>query len=375
MNTTLLHSTTAHRLESRQGFSLIEVLIAIVVLALGLLGLAAVFPVVVGQQRRAADLVQGISVDRSIEAYIVNHGMLSSPPVNGQVGSVSLLATATNRRGWHVLSADQDWSPRGDWVLTTASNAANGGIAIDPTTGNMVLGNGSVTGTGNGQGFIKLPVTERLMPRPFSSDQQPQFVWDMVARRIIPAGEAIPAGLTQSELAVYRARQPIQIAVFTRRLDTGIRVGPGQTLSDVLTGPSPALPLGIDAGGVPTLNGTGNYSAISQFAYKAFVNPTPPPGASPGDYITIDTANSDASVTNVLSNITQLGQRFVDDSGVVHTVTQVFEAGATTVLKIDPPVSGEVLSRPVTTMLFTPQVPASVNVFTIKPFEASARTQ
>ena len=50
---------------NRRAFSLIEGLIAVLVLGVGLLGLAAVFPVVITQQRDAVDVIQGMALRRA----------------------------------------------------------------------------------------------------------------------------------------------------------------------------------------------------------------------------------------------------------------------------------------------------------------------
>src|SRR5690606_17226744 len=54
----------------KRAFSLVEVLIAILVLGLGMLGLGAVFPAVISEQRRSFDSISGESVARQVEALL-----------------------------------------------------------------------------------------------------------------------------------------------------------------------------------------------------------------------------------------------------------------------------------------------------------------
>ncbi len=60
--------TTPDRI--RRAFSLIEILIAVIILGLGLLGLAALFPVVIREQRIGTDNVLGVTVANSARAIV-----------------------------------------------------------------------------------------------------------------------------------------------------------------------------------------------------------------------------------------------------------------------------------------------------------------
>jgi len=54
------------------GFTLIEVLVATIILSLGLIGIAAIFPAVIVQQQRSNDQAQSVSVSLSAEAALSN---------------------------------------------------------------------------------------------------------------------------------------------------------------------------------------------------------------------------------------------------------------------------------------------------------------
>lgn len=345
--------------QQSRGFSLIEVLISVVVLALGLLGLAAVFPAVVNQQRQASDVAQGVSVDRSAFSYMEGAAGFRQRSVIGQDPS----SNPTARRGWDVLIADNSWSRDGEWILPVVNPnplALGGGLAIDPDTGLMALGSQS-------SHVVPLPMVERLSPRPYSTGAQPRFVWDMAVRRV-RRGDP-----TKSQ------DDAVQIAIFVRRIDSGIRRPAGKTLADVLVGlpaeiaPSDRrVPVAADAQQRPTNDGRGlpnanNYSLVQRLRYDFSA------ATEPGARWSYDRLVLDASP--MAPYAAQLGQKMIDQLGVVHTVIEVVSAARDPngrgYVRVEPAVSasmedvrneqGDVLE-----MLMTPQIPASVSVYEIQ---------
>jgi Tfp pilus assembly protein PilV len=350
---------------SARAFSLVEVLISIVVLALGLVGLAAVFPVVVQQQRGVSDSIQGSSVERSAEDLIRGNSVLSirSNPADTASNSV-----------WRDLVAEEAtstvWSPAGAWdtgtVIDSFGNAVRG-INVVSTTGDVAI----VAGAGE---FALLPVSERLNPTPFSSRAEPRFVWDIAARRVEvrtidqQSGDRVA---TNDRTVGDREGDAIQVAVFVRRIDGNIRTD-RRGLAFALTRPEgdadARVPLGADVVGRPTLDGRGtaaanNYSTIQRITFTVAADPTT------GELVRlIPDAGSELA-----AYARQAGQQFVDRSGVVRTVRalETSAEGNVTALLIDPPMNpGAVANEQADfgnlELLFTPQIPASVGVFTIQ---------
>jgi prepilin-type N-terminal cleavage/methylation domain-containing protein len=358
----------------RSGFSLVEVLISIVVLALGLLGLAAVFPAVINQQRLATDAVQGKSLGRSAIQYIENSALLNERSI-----SVDLPA---QRRGWDVLLAQRPggatqggWSIKGEWSLPSTGFALDQlpdgvGIGLDPVTGNMSLG----LGTGY---TLYIPLSERLIPGPYSSEGDPRYVWDMAVRRI----EGGVRGRSNGPVAEW-ADDSVQICVFVRRVDSGIRLAPGvRSLSEAFTNPNLApgarrVPVAVDRNGRPTFDGYGdslpNYSAILDFTYS-FPDETE---MDPSEPRTVIIPDRGSSFDFLRPYVAQVGQKFVDQFGVVHEVTAVRMVDGTEPaaqrlrLVITPPLDPRTsiesqLPDQRRRMLFTPQIPVSVEVRTL----------
>ncbi len=80
----MTHDSRTHRRSAVPGsasraFSLVEILIAILILGLGLLGLGAVFPAVIAQQRGAVEKTQGAAVAASAAATVSTNSAKTCP--------------------------------------------------------------------------------------------------------------------------------------------------------------------------------------------------------------------------------------------------------------------------------------------------------
>lgn len=344
------------------GFSLVEVLIAVFVLALGLLGLGAVFPVVVREQRIASDTTLGLGAMNSIKSELTTRtDLLRFNSGTGQYegGWINWIANVTQQNG---LPYDGPW---GDWAGWNPP-------PIDPTTGTITLGTGS--------GAVEIFVGSRLFPAPHTEGVEPRFVWDFVGKRI-PRGN--PADPTDDALMV---------AVFLRRIDPGIRlpVQPGagrislaRTLTDdSLREPNRRSPVGARRDGTPSNNGLNelgrrNYSRpIVVELDDEFYGPGvgDPPRR---DLIGLQRNHPDRARLEKL--LGQPGQRFVDVQGNVYRVVSAtfVNPNQPMVIQIDPPVplyladlDGEegVLPPDLSPITFVPQAPpVDPVVFVIEP--------
>lgn len=363
--------TTRRTIHSR-AFSLVEILIAVFVLALGLVGLAAIFPTVVRQQQVASDQVVALSASRSAIASLrgnreLNRAMeeagTAGPNNTGPFHVTSDDAVpAPWLMGWHLLTWNDGWSRNGAWVTPTQVP-----LGVSPTSGELLIGatptrDGPRTANLGGvvtfwRAGVRIALTDRLSPSPTGGRSvSPRFVWDMVARRV-DAGRPHSAGIPSSI-----RDDDIEVAIFVRRIDPGIRWSGLPSLGyaflpDTTTGIPARLPVGADAQtGLPTLDGTGVYSTPRTIGYTVR-----------GNNGEIELKGERTLAMLPLAG--QIGQLLLDQDGIVHRVREVIGQSPSdrTAFRVavEPRFGGGVGSGG--TLVYTPQVPASIEVYRVSP--------
>jgi prepilin-type N-terminal cleavage/methylation domain-containing protein len=330
----------------RHAFSLVEVLVAVLVLALGLLGLGAVFPTVLRQQRIATETTLGISAQNAV-----------GPILNANANF------APGGAGWEDLRTyvDLNAANDGDWVAVVPENQSS----ASERWGGYQLAS------------VFLPLSQRLYPLPYSSDAEPRFVWDLAARLTDPANPAA---------------SPLMVAVFLRPIDQGMNTAliPNDpdtrrysvTASLIDSGiPNKARrnPISVNRLGMPTYDGSRNPGY--RYSTPAVVEATGSgiPG-SPLNQFTVDSGGllygvDDETVADTI--LSASGQWFVDRTGRLRRVIAVERrSGGRPFFTVDPPFpdvnASEDFDGPdedaVNPIIFLPQVTTTEPyVFTVNP--------
>lgn len=365
----------ARLISRRRGFTLVEILIAVLVLSLGLLGLAAVFPVVVREQRIAVDETRGVEAAAAAESWLRSHetlGFRAVLPPRPNQGPNDGIDTP---RGFDAWRRDPNWSRDGEWVVIDENNSflASTGEILGVDFGDI-----NVTVSDDGEEML-LRIGDRLWPRTTSYNAgRPRLVWDFVARRV-------PTRVSASGQVQPSVQDPVQIAIFVRPIDARLINLPDErrgnrliTLYDRLADPSvPAdrrriavavRESGSEAG-VPTGDGFGAYGHIVKLGVDPSINYAPPtgPGAGsqfPRDRIPVVATGADEPLLRLLE---RPGQKFVDSLGVVYTVRGIDRERGNALI-VDPPVPGTVTSsRDLGEIVFVPQTPSAVRIVTVNP--------
>ncbi|MBL4810078.1 MAG: prepilin-type N-terminal cleavage/methylation domain-containing protein [Phycisphaerales bacterium] len=316
---------------SVSGFTLIEVLIAMLILALGLLGLGAVFPAVIVQQRNAVTVVEGESVASMAEAIVT-----SSPEI---IDFSDWFDTTLGSPAEH-FGKDSTGAITYEWIVGP----------LEPYNGyqqrpGFVNDNGDPSFNGSQDGYWypnlddldtrpstsvdlskALSVADRLIPQPYSG-KDPKYVWDLVARRT--PGSNRP-----------------QLGIFIRLIDQRIRVPINATLSDVLVrtagtaGDAPALPVALDRlTGKPVVDHEADFG--DNIVYAAPQALQVQVVSDHLDWLIFEDANNPMFDTSI-SFATKPGQKLLDNTGTVRTVLGPATGPDsvipdTRIVRIDPP--------------------------------------
>lgn len=400
-----------------RAFTLVEILISILILALGVLGLGVLFPVIIREQRLGTDATAGVSVGNSARTMLTQvnwaGGLRNTAGVHPELSfddssemrfiwavmrDPNLLSSVTPHpqivkglgKGWQDGSGtNYQYYARGEWYTTV----------VDLTTGALQLGvplvgdtrlqlpiqsgpNVNVSGT-MVNGYCEVPIGARLYP----SNGEPQFVWDVAFQRV-----------SNFEHTHSPLRDPIRAAVFVRRLDPRVRAtGSAASVRDAITNGSGSVsnadarfPVGEDSlTGDPTLDGTGVYSAIKTCEIEFFYDALQPGVRTLRDRLYQPqqwTYGAPPNLARVWAQMRQPGQKLVDNLGNIYTV---IGSGAEPTLmnreylRVDPPVpenvtsrraspaaagettaygSGNYIRRAISQVAFTPQIPMSVSL-------------
>ncbi len=337
------------------GFSLIEVLMATLILALGLLGLGAVLPVIIRQQSLSSDQSLGTSAMQSAIAHLE--------------GSKSLAAEKWKNFVYAPpLTLIDDWRAQ-RWFVPTVNREDASVELFDPAVSLTIVPN-NIAISGSTE---SISLGSRVFPTPETGDTEPRFVWDIAMRRDFKGGG-------------------MQLAVFVRRIDPFAARGVEGTLFEALLDPrsqTRRFPVSLDNEGRPRLDGAviaGRYSV----PLTAEVELYPDPGATDRRFISVSRV-FDSSTGNFINDaiafpqLSQPGQKLVDNLGNIHTVDSAELVGNVLVLRLTRPIA---LSVPVQRVpetlpdgvraeafvptqylqqvVFTPQVPVAVEVINKK---------
>lgn len=374
-----------------RAFSLIEVLMAVLILALGLLGLGAIMPAVVRQQRVGADQVYGTLAGRSAVAFIEGTSRLNAIHPSTTVTDANYRRLPLLKAWAKSLSASEGGAYANGWCVPT-----DGSWVVLPVDSTNWFTNIGPPLAGGAPSLERIELADRLYPGMSAGVDEPQFVFDLAVRRASPVDVSDIAG------GIIRRERPgnfsLQFAIITRRVDQRVRVplnlsGVNQGLYKAMldvTRPTQdrRLPIAEDNNGNALQSGEYGGGSNGRYSLPYLVDVTFDPNVP--DQLIIDAAQ-DSNLydgTNFQGTqrqrdlaalqVAQVGQTIVDNLGNVYTVQGVderFGVGSPNyAVRISPAVTRGVGASSDTAnpsrlhqILVSPQPPAAVNIITVNP--------
>ena len=348
------------QLVGRRGFTLLEVLIGVLVLSLALLGLAAMFPVVVRTQRIARDTVVGTGVLEAAEATLQGHDFFRS--LTASAGGLQRYVTELERAPTAIESK---------WEVSLDTSVANR---------RLYTNNGSISLS---QGLAPLfPPSNRLNLMPgIAAGTDPTLVWDLAmcfaAETDVPLQ---PTGEILSPLEnVSAMSRTLRVAIFVRRIDPQIRLRSGQTMLQGFVSGNllPISASGSASFGEPTLDGASGASGPYFYSLPMWATVSAArQSKTNGPYDTFELLFADNGRLPAARALAKPGQIVIDNMGGVHTVARnVRDAAGNPIYNqvlLEKPMLETTAERcneggsPIQ-LTFTEQVPVAARVITLRP--------
>ncbi len=388
-------------MQRKRAFSLIEILVAVLILGLGLLGIGALFPVVIRDQRQSLDTTMGVLAIDSAKAQLtgVSLGSLITDRKNTGVPWFLDLSNAAHAGGefsptftgtmltplwelqekqngpmWEEGSSSVPGFGFGEWYVPPVRESEGSGPNYTPWPVIVGVEDGS-----NPEKHLSIPLTSRLYPSIGEGGggalSEPQYVWDVALQRVpldfsrdtereveewevdgngnvIVDANGVPVGTGR----VSRG-QRVRAAIFVRRLDPRIRLTGSLSLIEALTDETaPAserrAPVAVDIDGLPTLDGTYGERPVGDLS-EAYSRPITI-GVEFREYLSSQNASTEPPVRDRLyfrsatyakpmyddrvRLASQIGQKLVDNLGNIYTVIESGEEGGRRYVRVDPPV-------------------------------------